>query len=72
MWEYCEVLGVAMRSLILSQQDEKSASGGVCGVLVELLADPFWFVGVVVDILFLVGGALWMVCANSSDNSSWR
>ena len=44
---------------ILSQQDEKSASGGVCGVLVELLADPFSFVVVVVvvEIHFLVGGA---------------
>ena len=42
---------------ILSQQDKKSASGGVCGVLVELLVDPISFVGVVVDILFLVGGA---------------
>ena len=62
LWEYCEVLGVAMRRLILSQQDEKLVSGGVCGVLVELLADPFWFAGVVVDILFLVGGALgWSV-----------
>ena len=34
LWEYCEVLGVAMRRSILSQQDEKSASGGVCRVLV--------------------------------------
>ena len=34
LWEYCEVLGVAMGRSILSQQDEKSASGGVCGVLV--------------------------------------
>ena len=42
---------------ILSQQDEKLASGGVYGVFVELLADPFSFVGVFVDILFLVGGA---------------
>ena len=42
---------------ILSQQDEKLASGGVCGVLVESLVDPFSFVGVVVDILFLIGGA---------------
>ena len=42
---------------ILSQQDEKSASGGVYGVMVESLADPFSLVGVVVDILFLVGGA---------------
>ena len=33
-WEYCEVFGVAMRWSILSQQDEKSASGGVCRVLV--------------------------------------
>ena len=33
------------------------ASGGVCGVMVESLADPFSLVGVVVDILFLVGGA---------------
>ena len=57
LWEYCEVLGVAMGRSILSQQDEKSAAGGVCGVLIELLADPFSFVGVVVDILFLVGGA---------------
>ena len=46
-----------MRRLILSQQDENPASGGVCGVVVELLADPFSIVGVVVDILFLVGGA---------------
>ena len=45
-----------MGRLILSQQDEKSVSGGSCGVLVELLTDPFSFVGVVVDILFLVGG----------------
>ena len=38
------------------------ASGGVCGVLVELLVDPFSFVGVVVDTLFLVGGVLgWSV-----------
>ena len=57
MWEYCGVFGVAMRKLILSQQDEKSASGGVCGVLVGLLDDSLSFVGVVVDILFLVGGA---------------
>ena len=57
LWEYCEVLGVAMGRLILSQQDEKSASGGVCGVLVGLLDDSLSFVGVVVDILFLVGGA---------------
>ena len=47
---------------ILSQQNEMSASGGDCGSLVETLADPFSFVGVVVDILFLVGGALgWSV-----------
>ena len=34
LWEYCEVLGVVMMRSILSQQDEKLASGGVCGVLV--------------------------------------
>ena len=34
LWEYCEVLGVAMGRSILSQQDKKSASGGVFGVLV--------------------------------------
>ena len=39
-----------MGRLILSQQDEKLASGGVCGVLVGLLADPFSFVLVVVEI----------------------
>ena len=51
-----------MESSILSQQDEKLASGGVCGVLVGLLVEPFSFFGVVVDILFLVGGALgWSV-----------
>ena len=47
MWEYCELLGVGIRRSILSQQDEKLASGGVCGVLVELFVDPFhllfWF-----------------------------
>ena len=57
LWEYCEVLEGGMGRSILSQQDEKSSSGGVCGVMIELLADPFSFVGVVVDILFLVGGA---------------
>ena len=41
---------------ILSQLDKKSASSGVCGVQVGSLVDPFSFVGVVVDILFLVGG----------------
>ena len=62
LWEYCEVLEVGIGRLILSQQEEKLASGGVCGVLVEFLADPFSFVGVVVDILFFVGGALgWSV-----------
>ena len=35
------MLGVAMGRSILSQQDEKSASGGVCGVLVGLLVDHF-------------------------------
>ena len=34
LWEYCEVLGVAMGRSILIQQDQKLASGGVCGVLV--------------------------------------
>ena len=52
------MLGVGMGRSILSQQDEKLVSGGVCGVLVELLADLFSFAGVVVEILFLVGGAL--------------
>ena len=28
LWEYCEVLGVAMGRSILSQQDEMLASGG--------------------------------------------
>ena len=51
------MLGVGIGRSILSQQDKKSASGGVWGVLVELLVDPFSFVGVVVDILFLIGGA---------------
>ena len=57
LWEYCELLGVGLGRLILSQQGQKSASGGVCGVLVGSLADPLSFVGVGVDILFLVGGA---------------
>ena len=34
LWEYCEVLGVGIGRSILSQQDKKSASGGVYGVLV--------------------------------------
>ena len=50
--EYCEGLGVGIVRSILSQEEKTLASGGVCGVLVELLIDPFWFVG----ILFLVGG----------------
>ena len=35
------MLGVGTGKLILSQQDKKTASRGVCGVLVELLVDPF-------------------------------
>ena len=42
---------------ILNQQDQKLASGWVCGVLVELLFGPFWFAPVVVEILFFVGRA---------------
>ena len=34
LWEYFEELGVGIGRSILSQQDKKSASGGVCGVLV--------------------------------------
>ena len=56
------MLGMAMGRSILSQQDQKLASGGVWGALVESLVDPFLFVVVVVDILFSVGGALgWSV-----------
>ena len=49
------MLGVGIGRSVLSQQDEKLASGGVCGVLVESWVDPFSFVCVAVDILFLVG-----------------
>ena len=51
------MLEVGIGRSILNQQEKKLASGGVCGVLVELFVDPFSRVGVVVDILFLIGGA---------------
>ena len=51
------MLEVGIGRSILNQQEKKLASGGVCGVLVELFVDPFSCVGVVVDILFLIGGA---------------
>ena len=62
---------------ILSQQDQKLASGWDCGVLVELLFDPFCFFVVVVEILFLVGGVSgWSVATAVAtvvaDEGNWR
>ena len=56
------MLGVGIGRSVLSQQDEKLASDGVCGVLVGLFVDPFSFVCLVVAILFMVGGASGFLC----------
>ena len=55
--KHCEVLGVGIGRLILSQQDKKLASGGDCSVWVRLWVVPFSFVLVVVEIHFMTGGA---------------